>query len=278
VRRQEFEQLMATGSADAIIQAASRAPEEMRWQLQHRAVMKALEDGSPERARQIANDAVADPRQREQLLREIDQHAFWRASSEGDTSRALALLARFKLPEERMQMTLSLAQAAASRGHNELAGRLLEEVLGQTGVRARDMGHFSIRLQAARAFAQFAPERAFEIAEAGVEQLNELLTAAAQIDGFGQESFEQGELKLEGNIWSSLMQQSGEVLSLLAPKDFDRAREVAARFQRPEARSHALLAVARGVLGDNNAPGRGGDMPMRGRQRVRPIRLVGSRP
>jgi hypothetical protein len=252
-RWQEYEQLMRTGTADAITQAAQRAPEEMRWPLYQRAAQKALEEGSAERARQIISDSATEPRQREQLLRELDQQLFWRAANQGDAQQALALLARFKAPEERTGMMLALAQAAASRGNRELAERLLEEVLGQTGVRARNAAQFSAQLQAAHAYAQFAPERAFQIAESGVEHLNELVAAAVLVDGFGQEAFDQGELKLDGSVWAGLVQQSGGLLGALAAKDFERARDVAGRFQRAEARTHALLAVARGILGGGDA-------------------------
>lgn len=261
-RSQEYEQLMQTGTADAILQAAARAPAEMRWQLYRRAASKAIEEGSPERARQIINDSVTDPRQREQLLREIDQQLFWRTAGQGDAQQALSLLARFKSPEERTHMLLSLAQSAAARGNRELAERLLEEVLGLTGGRAKNMAQFSLHLQAGHAYANFAPERAFQIAESSVERLNELLGVAEQVDGFGQEAFDQGELKLEGSVWSGLVQQTGGLLAALAPKDFARAREVAVRFQRGEARAHAMLAVARGILGGGEAVRvRGGRRP-----------------
>ena len=267
-RMQEFEQLMQTGTVDAILQAAGRAPDDMRWQLYRRAAHKAIEEGSAERARQIIGDSVTNPQQREQLLREIDQQLFWRAAGQGDAQQALSLLGRFKSPEERTQMLLSLAQSAAARNDRALAERLLEEVMGQSGGgRARNVGQFSVQLQAGHAYARFAPDRAFQIAEAGVEHLNELVSAAVQVDGFGQEAFEQGELKLEGSVWSMLIQQTGELLGLLARQDFGRARDVAGRFQRPEARAHALLSIARGILGgDNNnrpMPGRrGGRIPL----------------
>ena len=256
-RWQEFEQLMQTGTVDAILQAAGRAPNDMRWQLYRRAAHKALEEGAADRARQIVNDSVTNPQQREQLLREIDQQLFWRAAGQGDAQQALSLLQRFKSPEERTMMLLSLAQAAAARNDRALAERLLEEVLSQSGGgRAKNVSQFSVQLQAGQTYALLAPDRAFQIAEAGVEHLNELMSAAVQVDGFGQEAFEQGELKLEGSVWSMLIQQTGELLGLLAQQDFARARDVAARFQRSEARAHAMLSISRRVLGgdENNRP------------------------
>lgn len=268
-RSPEFEQLMQTGTVDALLQAAGRASNDMRWQLYRRAAYKALEEGATDRARQIVTDSVTNPQQREQLLREIDQQLFWRAASQGDAQQALALLGRFKTPEERTMMLISLAQAAASRGDRALAERLLEEVLSLSGGgRAKNINQFSVHLQAGHAYARVAPERAFQIAEAGVEHLNELMAAAVQVDGFGQEAFEQDELKLEGTVWSMLIQQTGELLALLAQQDFARARDVAGRFQRAEARAQAMLSVSRGILGGENG------RPVQGRRRGGRVPLV----
>lgn len=261
-RNQEFEQLMQTGTVDAILQAAGRAPGDVRWQLYRRAAYKALEDGAPERARQIVSESVTNPQVRDQLMREIDQQLFWRAANQGDAQQALALVGRIKSPEERTQMLLTLAQSAAGRNDRALAERLLEEVLSQSGGgRARNVSQFSVQLQAGQTYARFAPDRGFQIAEAGVEHLNELMAAAVQVDGFGQEAFAEGELKLEGSVWSMLVQQTGDLLGALAQHDFARSRDVAGRFQRAEARAQVMLAISRGILG-------GGDQhrPLQGRR------------
>ena len=257
----EYQQLMNTGTPEALVEAAAKAPAEMRSNLYRAAAFKAMNDGSPERARQIATQGITNPQEREQLLREIDQQQFWRASQRGDVEAARELLARVRSPEERLGLLLALAQAVAGReGQRDVAERLLEEVWGQVGGRARNHAQFGTQLQVAQIYAPFAPARAFEIVESCVEQLNELLAAAAVVDGFGQEAFEGGELKGDGGyIWTMLVQQSGEQLGQLASVDFDRAVSTADRFQRPEARLRARLSVARGVL----ARGAGQQSPRR---------------
>ncbi|MCA1615845.1 MAG: hypothetical protein LC800_17430 [Acidobacteria bacterium] len=269
-RWREYESLMNTGTADALIDAAGKAPAEMRQSLYRAAAFKALNDGNAERARQIATAHFEGGQQREGLLREIDQQLFWRASQSGDVEAARELLARFRSPEERMGMLLSLARSLTNyEGKRDVIERLLEEVWGQAGGRARNQSQFAMQLQVAQTYAPFAPARAFEIMESCVEQLNELLAAAAVVDGFGQESFEQGELKAEGGyIWSVLVQQSGEQLGQLAGTDFDRAAATADRLQRPEARLRARLLVARGVLArgaGRGVPGRRFGMERRNR-------------
>src|SRR3712207_8106072 len=54
---------------------------------------------------------------------------------------------------------------------------------------------YTTLFRSAHAYAGFAPERAFQIAEGAIEHLNELMAVAVQVDGFGQEAFDQGELK-----------------------------------------------------------------------------------
>ena len=111
-------------------------------------------------------------------------------------------------------------------------------------------------MEAAQAFAQVAPDRAFEIADAAISQLNDLLAAAATIDGFGQRAFEQDELKTQGGyVWAAMVNQCGAVLAALARTDFDRAVATADHLQRAEARVAVRLAVARGVLAPNGGAG-----------------------
>ena len=271
-RGREYQQLMQTGTAEALLDAAAKAPAEMRQQLYRVAAFKALGEGSPERARQIINNGFEHAQQREQILRELDHQLFWRAAERGDVEQAQALLARFRTGEERLGMLLQLARAVAAKGNREAAERLLEDVWNQAGGRAKNQQQFFTQLQVANIYAQVSPARAFEIVEANVEQLNELVAAAAVIDGFGQEAFEQGELKGQGGyLWATLVQQTGEQLGQLAHADFDRALAAADRLQRPEARLFARLAVARGALrpGGTNQPGRVGP-----RRRERPV-IVG---
>lgn len=276
-RWREYEGLVNTGTADALVEAAAKAPADFRSHLYRAAAFKAANEGSPERARQIVTANLEAGPEREGLLREIDQQSFWRASERGDVEAARELLARFRTPEERLGMLLSLARSLANReGKRDVIERLLEEVWSQTGGRARTHSQFSVQLQVAQVYAPFAPARAFEIMESSVEQLNELLAAAAVVDGFGQEAFEAGELKSEGGyVWAMLIQQSGDQLGQLANIDFDRAAATADRFQRPEARLRARLSVARGVLARGAA--RGGP----GRRRLDPAsryRGIGNRP
>jgi hypothetical protein len=245
----EFRQLMDTGTTDAVVEAAAKAAPEMRQQLYRAAAWKAFNEGNVDRARQIVNTNIEGTRQREQFLRELDQQLFWRAASEGNIEVAQTLLSRVKSTDERVAMLLQLARTVTAKGNQKSALGFLEEAATLNEARAKGQTQFSMRLQLAHAYAPLAPTRAFEIVEAGITQLNELVGAAAILDGFGQEAFAQDELKSqEGYLWNALASQCGEALGALARVDFEHARSAADRFQRPELRLHARLAVARGIL------------------------------
>jgi hypothetical protein len=264
VRQQrEFQSLVQAGTVDAILDAAAKAPPEMRQQMYQAAAWKSLNDGSTERARQIASEHMENAQQRAQFLHDLDQQAFWRAANAGDVDQARALLSRFARGDERTQLLAQLARFVAGKGDKEGAARLLEEVWNQAGGRAKNQQQFAAQLDAAQIYAQVAPDRAFEIVEAAISQVNEMVAAAEVVDGFGQDAFEQDELKSQGGwVWTSLVRQCGDALGALARTDYERAVSAADRLQRPETRLVARLAVARGVLAPN------GTMPVNNLRRV----------
>ncbi|HEV7905305.1 MAG TPA: hypothetical protein VGO96_15800 [Pyrinomonadaceae bacterium] len=271
--RGELRQLMQTGTTDALMEAATKATPDMRQQLYRAAAWKAFNDGNPERARQIVNTNIEGTRQREQFLRELDNQLFWRAASEGNIESAQALLSRVKAVDERVGMLIQLARIVAAKGNQKGALSFLEEASTLVEERAKGHSQFSMQLQLAHVYAPLSPARAFELVEASITHLNELVAAAAVIDGFGQEAFAQDELKAqEGHLWGALATQCGETLAALAPADFEHARSAAERFQRPELRLQARLAVARGILVKEDGRNNVMRNPLRrgGREGIRP--------
>jgi hypothetical protein len=268
--RREFRQIPETATPDALIEAAAKATPEMREQLYRTAAWRAFNQGNTDRARQIVNNHIEGAGQRDQMLKELDQQLFWRAASEGKIDQAQAVLARIKSTDERVGMLLQLARVTSGKGNTTAAAGFLDEAWNLIGGRAKGQSQFAMQLQLAYDYAQIAPPRGFEIVEASITHLNELVAAAAVLDGFGQEAFAQDELKgQEGYVWASLATQCNEALGALAPLDFDHARSAADRLQRPELRLPARLAVARAILlretQRNNFNGR----PIQGRRGTR---------
>ena len=86
--------------------------------------------------------------------------------------------------------------------------------------------------------------------EAGITQLNELLSAATVLNGFEVEIFKDGEMSLRAsNDLVGMVSRYGQELAALARVDFDRARITADRFQMTEPRLNAKLTIAQSFLG-----------------------------
>jgi hypothetical protein len=267
-QQREFQTFMQTGTVDAMLDAAAKAPPESRQQMYQAAAWKAFNEGATERARQIATERFDNAQMRAQFIHDLDQQSFWRAANAGDVEQARAILARFTRGDERSQLLVQLARSVAGKGDKEGASRLLEEVWNQVGGRAKNQQQFAAQLEAAQIYAQVAPDRSFEIVEAAISQVNEMVAAAEVVDGFGQDAFEQDELKAQGGwVWALLVRQCGEALGALARTDFERAVSAADRLQRPETRLVARLAVARGVLAPNGTTA--SDNVRRGRAIIR---------
>jgi hypothetical protein len=85
--------------------------------------------------------------------------------------------------------------------------------------------------------------------ELGIGQLNELLSAAAVLNGFEVEMYKEGELSLRGdNDLVAMVARYGQELATLAKIDFEHARMTADRFQLTEPRLNAKLSIVQNIL------------------------------
>lgn len=245
----DHHELITSGTVEAMLDAARKAPAEARDQLYMHAAWKVFnEGGDAERARQIL-DNISNPQQRAQTRREMEQRAHWRALQEGDYKEARLSVSRLKTPDERAQGFLQLAARAAAAGDAETARQVLDEARAVVESQMRGHAQFVSRLQIANAYAQFDADASFEVVEAAVGRLDGLLDAAEALDGFGQDAFREGELKWQGGyIWNDMIGQCAQTLALLAGKDFDRAAAAAKKLRRPEARTTAQLTLAQSLL------------------------------
>lgn len=244
----EHEDVMQNGTVDSLLEAAQKAPAEMREQLYGQAAWKAVGQGDFERARQLLGN-IANPQQRAHMLKEIERQIASRAIEQGNLAEAQQMLTRLASIEERAPALLNLARVAADKKLEKEARAYREEARSLLGGRAANQSLFSLQLQLAQTYAATEPERAFEILEGAVDHLNELVAAAATINGFGQDAFKDGELRLQGGyMWNELVAQCAGGLGALARVDFDRARAATERFARPDTRVMARLVIVQSML------------------------------
>ena len=239
---------MQQGTSDSLLAAAPAAPPRLQSRIYQQAAMRAIDEGNADRARQIANDHL-EPRARESVLQAVE---FRQASEKIDGTKMAEVrltLAGLRSDDERIDLLVQLSRNAR-QNNPKLAVELLDEARQFTNRRATNYRQLEQQLRLAEAFRDLEPARSFEILEPGINQLNELLTAAATLSGFEVNVFQEGELPLEGrNGLSNMVARYGHVLGLLATTDFDQSQTLANRFQLSESRIMTRLSIVRSMLG-----------------------------
>ena len=245
---QTMSALQGNPTADALIQAATTAPPQMQPRLYQQAAFKALEEGNADRARQIATDHL-QAGARDSVMQRLD---FRELALKGENARIEDIrqtIARLNSDSDKISMLIQLANDT-QKANPKLSTQLLEEARQMVNHRATSYEHFDQQFRVARAFAAVDPARSFEILDPGISQLNELIAAAAVLNGFEINMFRDGEMSLQaGSGLNSMVQRFGQELGTLADKDLEGAETLAGRFQYAEARITTRLAIVQGLLG-----------------------------
>ncbi|MFN2456266.1 MAG: hypothetical protein ABR577_18860 [Pyrinomonadaceae bacterium] len=248
----EYQELIQKGNIDGLLEAATKAPQEMRNTLYEQAAQQAAGKDEVDRARQILNEKVENPAQRKRMMDNLDRQIMWRDAQQGKFERAQQTLAKLR-PEERAGMLVQFANTLAAKGDKKLAAQLLQEAQALIGNRAENYQQMGTQLQIAGAYATIEPARSFEIIAPVIDQINELTVAAVAFNGFENAYFKDGELLLQGQSQlSNTIQSCEQQLGALAEADFDAAKSTADKFQRSEARIMARLLIAQSILSAGN--------------------------
>ncbi len=236
------------GTSESLLSVVGQMPPQLQPRVYQQAAMRALDEGNPDRARQIADDHL-DPAVRDSVLQAITFRETSEKLEANNIEAVRQTLSGLGSDDERVDLLLRLSGSAAAK-NPKLAVQLLEEARQYTNRRASSYQQFEQQLRVASAFKDLEPSQSFEVLEPVVLQLNELLSAAATLSGFELNLFKDGELPLEArNGLSNMVTRYGVVLGELARRDFDRSQILAGRFQFTEPRLMARLAIVRGMLG-----------------------------
>ncbi|HEX8283233.1 MAG TPA: hypothetical protein VF588_07750 [Pyrinomonadaceae bacterium] len=239
--------------AEAILEEAAKAPAEVRGELYTAAAMKLLQAGEVERARQVAAENMRGE-QREQALAHIEHAEVARAVERGNTDESKAVVARIKSKERRARALAEVAVAFALKGDKKAATQLLEEARGLVDRQPDNEREIEALLEVARGYALVEPAKTFEMIDPLIDHANDLLTAAALLEKFGQGGgvFRKGEMVIAlglsemGGVYARYV----KALAELSRVDFERTKAAADRFNRDEVRLMARVVVARSVLSD----------------------------
>lgn len=240
--------LMQQGTSDSLVTAAATAPQGMQNRLYQQAALKAVDEGRPDRARDIATQHL-DGTARDNLLRTVELRQATSSATPNKMDDIRRTLASAQSDDERVSLYLQFANTLQADSP-KLALQLLDEARGLVSRKAISYGQFEAQLNVAHAFSALDPSRSFETLEPGINQLNDLLSAAAMLSGFEVNIFKEGELPLQnGGSLSGMVTRYGKELASLAKIDFEKAQQMTDKFLLPEPRILARLTLVRGVLG-----------------------------
>jgi hypothetical protein len=239
---------MQQGTSDSLVAAASTAPPQMQSRLYQQAAQKAVDEGNSDRALQIANDHL-DESGKNSIMQAVDFKRMAASAAPEKLNEIKQKLAALPSDSDRVKYLIDLA-TATQKDNPKLALRFLDDARNLVTRRVTSYKEFEDQLKVADAFASLDPKRSFEVLELGIGQLNELLSAAAVLNGFEVDIYKEGELSLRtDNDLVSMVARYGQELAGLAKIDFERARLTADRFQLSEPRLNAKLSIVQSVLG-----------------------------
>jgi hypothetical protein len=241
------------GTSESLMTAVSSAPPQIQSQIYKQAAQKAIDEGNTERALQIANDHL-DESGRSTITQAIELKKMTMDPSPDKPEKIRQKLAALPSDSARVRALIDLA-AAAEKDTPKLALTLLNDARNIVSKRASKYQDFADQLKVAEGLAALDLKQSFAVVESGIAQLNEILAAAAVVNGFEAEVFREGEVPLQGGSeLGNMVAHYGWELGSLGKLDFDHARMTADKFQLPESRLLAKLLIAQRVLGGQQNP------------------------
>lgn len=251
---QQVNEVRASGDTDKLLAIIAHAPEDDRTRIAQQEAWIYASTGDLQRTRILAD--TLDPWQRNNMIQQATRCASAAAGTRGDFATARQLAAQVTDQDSRATLLSELALAATSAGKPRVAEDILGEAASLVINRTAGGSAFAALLVVAQAYLRVNPAQAVPLLERAASQLEQVLAAAAQLDGFlpDRHSFEGTELILnEGFLYQSLILPYAMTAADLATIDLSAARTLADRLPLPEARLMTELFVARSALGEQSA-------------------------
>jgi hypothetical protein len=243
---EEMNEVAQNGSIDDILALGAKQPQ-LREAAYERAFLKAAMDGDPDRARKIVAETPEGPARAsmlEMLERQDKMLAKFRESLK-DIDRALAEMKRV---DEKLQFLLGAA-ASISQTDRKEAIKLLNRANSLVETMRPGSDQLELQMILAIGYSVYNSDRGIVMFESLMPRLNELISAAAKLDGYETHHLRDGEwnMSAEGPL-GMLLSGLAQSASYFAWCDFDRAVSVAGQFERPELRLMAQVKLAQGIL------------------------------
>lgn len=256
---QEMQKITQNGTVDEMIALASKYPPEFRTLLYQNAAWKAVTGGDLARAKEIA-EMIPDPAQRRQTLDQLENQTASAAEGNNKIVEAQRLVDKARNVNQKLEIILRTATAVAAEGDKKAALDLLNEAKIILASSPQSAAQLNGRVRLAQAYLKLDPDQTFSVLQLLIVKLNELVAAAAVLDGIDFQYLKDGEWVMPGvNNLGNVINSLDQTLAALGQIDFDRARALADQIERPEMRVLIEIDLAQITLG-----GKPMNMPMFG--------------
>jgi hypothetical protein len=237
-----------SSTSDSLVTAASSAAPQIQSRLYQMAAQRAIDEGNTDKALDIATNHL-DENGRNAIMQAVDFKKLTTTASPEKLNEIKQKLAALPSDNDRIKYLIDLAKAT-QKDNQKLALKFMDDAHNLVSKRAMDFDDFGNQIKVADAYATLDPKKSFEILDAGIAHLNELLQAAQVLNGFEVDIFKEGEMSMRVNDdLVGMVNRFGSELAALAKVDFEGARGTAEKFQLPEPRMNARLMIVQGILG-----------------------------
>ncbi len=253
---QELHKISENGTVDDMLALAAKYPPEFQNLLYQNAAWKAFTSGDATRAKEII-DLMPDPVQRRQMLEQIENQTANALEGNNKIVEARRLAEKAKTIDRKIDILIRMAGEAAAGGDKKGALDLLNEAKAIVASGPQSVGQLNAQLRLAQAFLKLDADQTFALLQPMVMKVNELVSAAAVLDGIDFHYLKDGEWQMPGaSNLGNLVNLLDQAVAALGQTDFDRARTLADQIERPEMRVLMEIDLAQTALGIKpmNAP------------------------
>jgi hypothetical protein len=249
---QELNRVSQTASIDDILALAEKYPLEFKSSAYQNAAGKALASGDATRAKEII-EMMPDLYQRRQMLDQLEAHGARTLKGDDKLSYARALIQKARTITRKVELIVQIANSLAATNKTEALEVLNDGKILVTAT-PPSAEQVKAQLRLAQAYAALDPDQAFTIVQPLIIRLNELLAAAAVLDGIDFRYLKEGEWEMPGvNNLGIIVNGLNQILATLGRADFDRALSLVGQIDRPEIRTMIQIDIAQVILAGKSA-------------------------
>ena len=243
----ELKEVSDSGSVDDILALIVEYPQ-MEAEIRFYAMYRAQSDGDMERARKIVTELTGDPERQRIMLARLDEDQASRSISNVKLEEVQKYLSELRGIEPKVMYLASIA-SQMSNTDRKAALKLLNQATEMVDTMKPGKGQTRMQMLLAMVHSFVKSDRGLAMMESLMPRLNDLVAAAARLDGYDTHYLRDGEWNMtaEGEL-GGLLTWLAQNAAYFAWSDFDRAVNVAGQFERPEIRIMAQLRLAQGIL------------------------------